>query len=132
MNIKDFAQIIVYADKNQLKSREFISALWTQLYRDKSLNKLEAIIRLAQAIKDKEEKQMNVTIRSATPLSDLQIEDVKHALTQQFKKETIINYNIDSSLGAGIIITSGDWILDASLRGKIEQLGRTLKEHNEI
>lgn len=64
----------------------------------------------------------DVNVISAYPLDDNQVADIDDAISRRLGKEVNIKTSEDKSLIGGIIIRSGDAVIDASVRGRLKEL----------
>jgi len=87
---------------------------------------LPEIARLYHAYRAEFEKSMEVTLTSAKPLDNQQEETLKQALSRRLNREINLNVQIDDSLLGGAIIQAGDFVIDGSVRGKLDKLSTQL------
>lgn len=91
------------------------------------LNTLPAIHALFVALKDELEQIAEVVVTTAYDLSDTQQATLASTLTQKLGRKVIIDaVKVDKSLIGGVIVRSGDLVIDASVRGKLNKLAATL------
>ena len=85
---------------------------------------------LADAWQEHERRagKRRVTVRSATPLSDSQINRIQERLAATLSAEPILIPEVDESLIGGLVIQVGDTVHDGSLRTRIKNLSHRLKE----
>lgn len=85
---------------------------------------------LADAWEEHERRsgQRRVTVRSAAPLSDDQLNRIKNRLATTLSSEPIVIPEVDESLIGGLVIQVGDTVHDGSLRTRIKNLSHRLKE----
>ncbi len=78
----------------------------------------------AQFVKYVQEHQgsMDVEVVSAFAMSDSDLQVMAKALCQKFNRQVTMATEVDSSLLGGVVIRSGDMVIDASIRGKIAKL----------
>lgn len=70
----------------------------------------------------KEWNRQQVSIVTASELSDASEESLKQQLALKFNKQIVLNKKIDPSLMGGAILMVENRMLDASLKGKLERL----------
>ncbi len=77
----------------------------------------------------KEEKRIGkADVTTAVPLSDKQKAEVEQKLLDTTKYETFeMNYVVDESLIGGIVIRIGDRVVDSSIKTKLYELTRKLR-----
>lgn len=68
-----------------------------------------------------------VEVTSATALSEEQLAKISTAMEKRLSRKVKLNCNIDKSVMAGIIIRSGDMVIDGSVRGRLERLADVLQ-----
>ncbi len=85
------------------------------------------ICSLFQALRTADENQLDVEIISAYPLDTASEGAIAMAITEKMGKEIKMNSQVDPSLIGGVIIRAGDQVIDASLRGRVNQLSNVLQ-----
>lgn len=99
----------------------------TEIVHNKRVDALPAIAELFEAFRAELEQSANVTVASAYELSDAQRAQLAGKLSQKLgRKIAIDDVTIDRSLIGGVIVRSGDLVIDASVRGKLNKLAATL------
>ena len=78
------------------------------------------------ALKSNIENSVNVTVTSASPLSDEQKSQIGKALKKRFDSEIFIQTEIDESLVGGAIIRAGDVVIDGSLKASLKGLANAI------
>jgi F-type H+-transporting ATPase subunit delta len=71
-------------------------------------------------------RRTKATIRTAFPLESAQAERLRAQLEAQLSRHIELEVVEDPGLIGGLTVTVGDRVLDASLRGRLEALARTL------
>ena len=72
------------------------------------------------------ENTVDVTVTSALPLTAEQGAKLSDALTGRLRRTVRLNTTVDPSLIGGAVVRAGDFVVDGSLRGRIERLGNTM------
>jgi F-type H+-transporting ATPase subunit delta len=72
------------------------------------------------------ENTVEVTVSSAMPLSAEQSEKLTQALTRRLRRTVSLSATVDPSLIGGAIVRAGDFVVDGSLRGRVERLGNIM------
>ena len=77
----------------------------------------------------KEEKKIGqASVTTAVALSDIQKEKVEKKLLETTKYETFeMHYCVDETLIGGMVIRIGDRVVDSSIRTKLNDLSRQLR-----
>ena len=68
-----------------------------------------------------------VNVISAQPLSVMQQERIAAAMEKRLAQKVKLNCNVDSSLIAGVIIRTEDFVIDGSSRGQLARLANELQ-----
>jgi F-type H+-transporting ATPase subunit delta len=72
------------------------------------------------------ENTIEVKVTAAMPLSDEQSKKLADALTQRLARTVRLHTEIDPGLIGGAVVRAGDFVVDGSLRGRIERLNNTM------
>jgi F-type H+-transporting ATPase subunit delta len=86
------------------------------------LNILPEISELFEADYQEDQKIAEVNITFAEQPTETELNSLKETLAKKFGAQIHQTITIDSSLLSGVIIHSGDCVIDASLRGQLENL----------
>lgn len=70
----------------------------------------------------------DVTIVSAFPLSELQVEKIETMLKNKYGVTPSTTLEVDPALIGGIRIVMGDTVIDRSLKGELERMGKHLRK----
>ncbi|BDH47776.1 ATP synthase subunit delta [Salmonella enterica subsp. enterica serovar Choleraesuis] len=79
------------------------------------------------ALRAAEESTAEVDVISAAALSDEQLKKISSAMEKRLSRKVKLNCKIDKSVMAGVIIRSGDMVIDGSVRGRLERLTDVLQ-----
>ena len=79
-----------------------------------------------EALKAEIENIVEVTVTSATPISNEQQDTISTALRERLGREVTIEMKIDENLIGGAVIRAGDVVIDGSLRARLEGLATAL------
>ena len=79
-----------------------------------------------EALKAEVENTVDVTVTSATPLSDDQTRDIAAALEKRLGRSVRIETKIDEDLIGGAVIRAGDVVIDGSVRARLDSLTNVL------
>jgi F-type H+-transporting ATPase subunit delta len=79
-----------------------------------------------EALKAKTENKVDVTVTSASPISDKQKGEISTALRERLGCDVSIETKIDENLIGGAVIRAGDVVIDGSLRARLEGLANAL------
>lgn len=93
---------------------------------NKRLMALPAIAELYETLKAQAENTADVTVTSAFAMSDTQEDALAKQLAAKLGARINILTEVDPALIGGVIIRTGDLVIDASVRGKLAKLTATL------
>jgi len=79
------------------------------------------------ALKTEYEKEAVVDVTSAVELTAEQVNTLSAALEKRLARKVKLNCNVDESVVSGLVIKSGDNVIDGSVRGKLNRLASTLQ-----
>jgi F-type H+-transporting ATPase subunit delta len=68
------------------------------------------------------ENTVDVTVTSASALSEAQQQQYATALKQRLNREVRLHYSLDPALLGGAVLKADDLVIDGSLRGRLERL----------
>lgn len=114
--------IALCGDELTEKVRNFIRVLAT----NKRLPLLPDIADLFEQLKRARENNVNVEIASAFPLDNALADRLAQALRGKLQRDVTINTVVDKSLLGGVLVRSGDIVIDGSLRGRLEKLAKAM------
>lgn len=72
------------------------------------------------------EGRSQVSVTSAFELSEEQQRAIGESMSKRLGTKVDVSVSVDDSLIGGVIIRAGDLVIDASLRGRLNQLGQSL------
>ncbi|NKI36218.1 F0F1 ATP synthase subunit delta [Wenzhouxiangella sp. XN79A] len=72
------------------------------------------------------EDRIKVRVTSAVEMDDAQRAKLADRLKQRFGSDIDMETEVDADLIGGLIVRAGDKVIDASVRGRLQQLGRQL------
>jgi F-type H+-transporting ATPase subunit delta len=99
----------------------------TEIVQNKRVDALPAITELFEAFRAELEQSASVAVTSAYELTDAQRQSLSSKLSQKLgRKIAIDEVTVDLGLIGGVIVRSGDLVIDASVRGKLNKLAATL------
>jgi F-type H+-transporting ATPase subunit delta len=104
------------------KARNFIQLLAAN-------NRLALLPQVAQqyeALRAGVENTVDVTVASAFPLTAEQSDKLAQALTRRLRRTVRLTATVDPSLIGGAVVRAGDFVIDGSLRGRVERLANTM------
>lgn len=72
------------------------------------------------------EGRLRVHVASAKPVGDEEAARLTERLSARFGREVELEIEVDATLIGGAVIRAGDEVIDGSVRGRLEQLGKQL------
>ena len=94
---------------------------------NKRLTVLPAVFKEFQQYVEEYKAIAEVNVISAQPLSVMQQERIAAAMEKRLAQKVKLNCNVDSSLIAGVIIRTEDFVIDGSSRGQLARLANELQ-----
>ena len=98
------------------------------LARNRRLFAVETVIKSFKALAAKERGEVEAEIISAHPLADAQTQELSDVLRQKLGKSPKLTVVIDPKLLGGLILRVGSQMIDTSLRTKLKNLEKAMKE----
>jgi F-type H+-transporting ATPase subunit delta len=96
-------------------------------------DRLDLLRGIAQAGReqfDQRSGRMRVSVRSAVALPDDQRARLQQELRGMFKREPVLDAQVDPELLGGLVVRVGDWVLDDSVRTRLQTLCKQLIERS--
>lgn len=90
------------------------------------LGEMSSVAAVFEDERDRAEGRSHVEVTSAFALSDAQEKSIADSMSKRLGSEVDVSVTVDDSLIGGVIIRAGDTVIDASLRGRLGQLGQAL------
>ena len=117
--VADFI-IDVCGDRLSGTARNFVRVLAS----NRRLPIIKDIVNAFEAERAREEQRSEVHVTSAYELSTAEQNVINVAMTKRLGSKVDMKLNVDPSLIGGIIIRCGDTVIDASIRGRLNQMAR--------
>ncbi len=89
---------------------------------------VESVIQSFRKLAAKERGEVEAEVISAHPLTDAQAKDLTETLRQKLGKSPKLTVTVDQSLLGGLILKVGSQMIDTSLRTKLKNLEKAMKE----
>ena len=90
------------------------------------LTLLPEIVEQYEARKTEAEARVEATVVSAFPLEAMQLQSLSEALKRKLGREVNLTIEVDKTLMGGIVIRTGDLVVDGSVRGRLADLATYL------
>lgn len=124
LTAKQQAKILIDLCGNDIgpKVRSFIIIL----AENKRLALLPEIVSLFEVMKANQEKTVEVGVLSAFPLANETQQALAEALKTRLQREVKLHAEVDKRLIGGVIVRTGDLVIDGSVRGKLGKLAEAM------
>ncbi len=122
LNVKYSILDEIFKDKIDEKVLQFVKILTEK-------NRLAEFDEILSAYKERVNDSTNVKlveITSAIELSDDLKNRITNKLTEKLNKKIVPQWNLDKEIISGLVFKIGDDIIDASIRNKIESIGKNI------
>ena len=117
------AKILALFDEELFSSvKRFVQLL----AENKRLPLLGEITQQFETKRAEEERILDVTIKTAVDLTEIELDKFSTALTSHFNQEINLSAEVDVDLLGGAVIRTGDTVIDGSVRGRLDKLGEAL------
>jgi len=103
--------------------RNFLLTLAT----NRRLALLPNIAELFETLRAEVENVLDVQLVSAVQLDDAQRQRMSEALKKRFKREIRLHCAIDLSLIGGAVVRAGDFVIDGSVKARLERLASAIE-----
>jgi F-type H+-transporting ATPase subunit delta len=90
------------------------------------LAEMPGVAAVFKAERDTAEGRSHVEVTSAFALTETQQNSIADSMSKRLGTEVDVSVTVDKSLIGGVVIRAGDTVIDASLRGRLSQLGQSL------
>ncbi|KJY97405.1 MULTISPECIES: F0F1 ATP synthase subunit delta [Pseudoalteromonas] len=124
-SVSDQADVIIKVCADQLNEQG--QNLIKLMAENERLAALPDVAELFAEFKAEFDKEIEVTVISATELAAAQQEKLGAALEQRFARKVKLNCSVDASVVGGLVIRAGDTVIDGSIRGQVDRLAATLQ-----
>jgi F-type H+-transporting ATPase subunit delta len=88
---------------------------------------LPEIARLFEEYKAQDESVLDAEITTAAKPDEAQVKTLVAQLEARFKQTVVAHVNVDPEIIGGVKIVVGDTVIDASVRGRLQEMAYTLK-----
>jgi F-type H+-transporting ATPase subunit delta len=98
------------------------------LIREKRLMVLPEIYQRYQDLIAAQRGIKTVIVTSAFPLDDARRQSMTESLSRYLKSQLEVQFQEDAGLIGGAVIRSGNWVMDGSIKGKLQKLRDNLQK----
>lgn len=113
---------------DRLKVDETVRSILLMLTERKKILFLKNITEYFEGVVDQRLNQIRVSVCSAHPMRDENIEKLKTSLSRILGKTVLIDTRVDESLLGGILLNIGDRVADGTIRNRLAQLKQTIEK----
>ena len=100
------------------QTRNFLATLAS----NRRLSLLPEIASMYEALRAEAENTADVQVDSAVALDEAQKQRLAQALKKRLKREVRLHCEVDASLIGGAIVRAGDFVIDGSLKARLDRL----------
>jgi F-type H+-transporting ATPase subunit delta len=104
-------------DALDVSGRNFLSTL----AQNRRLGVLPEVAAHYEELRAEIENVADVHVTSAVELNDAQREQLSLALRRRLKRQVRLHCAVDAALIGGAVVRAGDFVIDGSLRGRLER-----------
>lgn len=114
----DLVELIAEACGAEEQGRNFLNTL----AQNRRLGVLPQIAAMYEELRAEIENVADVHVTSAVQLDAAQRERLTAALKKRLKREVRLHCNVDAALIGGAIVRAGDFVIDGSIKARLERL----------
>ena len=114
----DLVELIAEASSADERARNFLSTL----AQNRRLSVLPEVAAIYEELRAEEENIIDVHVTSAVQLDEAQRARLSAALTKRLKREVRLHCAVDAGLIGGAVVRAGDFVIDGSLKARLERL----------
>ena len=114
----DLVELIVAANGADERGRNFLGTL----AQNRRLGVLPEVAAIYEELRAEVENITDVHVTSAVELDEAQRARLAAALKKRLKREVRLHTAVDAGLIGGAIVRAGDFVIDGSLRARLERL----------
>lgn len=105
---------------------ESVKNFFSLLSENRRLALLPEINTLFQGYRAEFDRTLDVNLSTPYELTDEQQHKLAEALSQKLERKVTIETSLDKTLIGGVVIRTGDMVIDASVRGRLNKLADSL------
>ena len=118
----DLVELIAAASGADERGRNFLSTL----AQNRRLGVLPEIAAIYEKLRAEVENVADVHVTSAVQLDDAQRARLVAALRKRLEREVRLHCAVDAALIGGAIVRAGDFVIDGSLKARLERLASAM------
>ena len=97
------------------------------LVREQSLTQLPKFIERLKSVRRRLNLAREVMATTSIPLTDADRKRLQKAMEKKWGLSVTLKEQVDPSVIGGILLSAGDWQMDATVRGRLHRLSESLK-----
>lgn len=113
-------------ETTEVKVSDGVRNFFVILAENRRLALLPEIAALFNTYRADLERTVDIDVTTAFELSDEQQQKLAQALSSKLERQVSLAASMDKSLIGGVVVRTGDLVIDASVRGKLKKLAETL------
>ena len=106
----------------KLGLEEQAASLMRLLSESERIGLLPEIARQIEVLADIDAGRMRAEVRSATSLSEEQVQRIEKALSQRYHAQVLVSVEVDTGLLGGLVCQIGDDVWDSSVKRQLDSL----------
>jgi F-type H+-transporting ATPase subunit delta len=118
----DLVELIAEASRADERGRNFLNTLAI----NRRLAVLPEVAAIYEELRAEVENVTDVHITSAVQLDEAQRTRLAAALKKRLKREVRLHCDVDAGLIGGAVVRAGDFVIDGSLKARLERLATQL------
>ncbi|HBB02732.1 MAG: ATP synthase F1 subunit delta, F-type H+-transporting ATPase subunit delta [Candidatus Peregrinibacteria bacterium GW2011_GWF2_38_29] len=125
---RNYAKALAALLKTQPVTAELVQnfvKILRKAHQEKMLNR---IVNIAEQILIEENNEIKVDVISASEMTEKNIADLGKMIESATNLKPLISYKVDKGLKGGVKLRVKDYMIDASVAGKIEMMKRAFTE----
>ncbi|MFA6550585.1 MAG: F0F1 ATP synthase subunit delta [Candidatus Gracilibacteria bacterium] len=125
---RNYAKALAALLKTQPVTKELVQNFVKILRKSHQEKMLNRIVAIAEQILIEENGEIKVDVISASEMTEKNIADLGKMIESATNLKPLISYKVDKGLKGGVKLRVKDYMIDASLSGKIESMKRAFTE----
>jgi F-type H+-transporting ATPase subunit delta len=118
VQLTDLVELVAAASSADERGRNFLSTL----AQNRRLGVLPEVAALYEELRAEIENITDVHVTSAVQLDEAQRTRLAAALKKRLKREVRLHCAVDAGLIGGAVVRAGDFVIDGSLKARLERL----------
>ena len=124
---RNYAKALAALLKTQPVTAELVQNFVKILRKSHQEKMLNRIVNIAEQILIEENNEIKVDVISASEMTEKNIADLGKMIESATNLKPLISYKVDKGLKGGVKLRVKDYMIDASVSGKIEMMKRSFE-----